>query len=199
MASIELASIFWGHKGIKSSSYAGVYEGWEYSKPNSAGGVGIKNTVYNASEKVMKYLTFTYVAYNQVGDVIKCGTTGNVEAYGKLTGPIQPNELATVTWDVLWYNPTVSNVAIKEIHIEYMDGTEETVLGSDIMNTSSKESVYYQKRGKLEEEERERRRQEEEKKKQELEEKQKRNKKLICGICIAFAIVLFLSMIIPSC
>lgn len=178
MAAIELVSLLWGHKEVKTSSVAGVYEGWTYRRPSKVtGGVGIHNEIYNASEKEIKYLTFTYVAYNQVGDLIRCTVKGEAEARGKLTGPIAPNETASVDWDVLWYNPTISSVAIQEILVQFMDGTEETVSGSEILKTSDENSVYYQKRGKAEREEALKRAEERKKCEEEREKEKARAKK----------------------
>lgn len=201
MASVELESLMWGHKTIKSSSTGHVYEGWEYNRAEKAtGGVGISNEIYNASEKVIKYLTFTYVAYNQVGDQVKCTVKGEYEAKGRLTGPIDPNEKATVKWDVLWYNPTISEVAIKEIHVEFMDGSEETIDGNDIIKTSSHESVYYKKRGKAEHEEalkraEERKKADEEQKQNEILSK-KRASVIKWSILAVIVVIIAISVIV---
>lgn len=127
------------------------YKGWSYGKPNVAGGIGVKHEIYNASEKGIKYITFVYVPYNQVGDAVACTTTGQIEVRGKLTGPIKPDEKSEVQWDVLWYNPTITKVTLKEVIIQYMDDTQITINGEDIKNIDSHDSVYYEKHGKQEE------------------------------------------------
>ncbi|WP_297870357.1 CFI-box-CTERM domain-containing protein [uncultured Oscillibacter sp.] len=50
----------------------------------------------------------------------------------KITGPIEPNIHRTPRWENLWYNNTIRTVELKEIEIEYMDGSKETLKGSDI-------------------------------------------------------------------
>lgn len=113
-------------------------------KTNQVNGVGVKHKYFNATDKVMKYITFTYVAFNSVGDQVKCTVSGKVAASGRLTGPIEPNCWGYVDWDVLWYNPTVSEVVLAEVHIEYMDGSEETIAGKDVADVDEEGSVYYE-------------------------------------------------------
>ena len=71
----------------------------------------------------------------------------------QLTGPFFPDEKSEVRWDCLWYNPTVSEVTIKEIRVQYMDDTEEIIPGAEVKHTSDKNSVYYEKHGKKQMEE----------------------------------------------
>ena len=191
MAGIELIALRWGHE-----DYRKVFQD---KKENAANGFDVKTEFYNASDKVIKYLTFTYIAYNKVGDVITCTTTGKTVASCKVTGPMEVNERAGVTFDAVWYNPTLDKVEIKEVAIEYMDGSTETVAGADLVSiyekpvtsgdlssffssTFNKNSVYYEKRGKREEA-------------KAAEEKAKRNKMIGIAIGIAFAAIIVISMV----
>ncbi len=122
----------------------------EPTKPNSAGGVGVEHFYYNGSEKEIKYLTFTYVPYNSVGDVVYCTVSGQDEARIKITGPIAAGEKAkklTVSEDALWYNTTITTVKIKSAHIQYMDASEATIAGEDILSIDDKSSEYYKNIG----------------------------------------------------
>lgn len=110
-----------------------------------ADGAGVENSYFNATDKEIKYLTFVYVPYNQVGDQVQCTISKKIKASCKLTGPIKPYEQGYVTWDSLWYNPTVTRVELVQLHVEYMDGTEETIDGADVVNIYDKNSVYYEK------------------------------------------------------
>lgn len=180
---LEVGSLQLGTTELRFTSSGSSYEGWSYGKPNVAGGIGVKHEIYNASEKSMKYITFVYVPYNQVGDVVACTTTRTIEARGKLTGPVNPNEKSEVQWEVLWYNPTITNVKLKEVIIQYMDDTQVSINGEDIKNIYSHDSVYYEKRGKQEEANRaeaakareEKKKADEEKKKAEKEKEKAKN------------------------
>lgn len=141
MSVIEISSLFPGHVEIKMLSSGSTYEGWDRG-PNHVNGVGVKHDYFNASEKDIKYLTFVYEAYNQVDDVVTCQTSGKTEGRGKLTGPIKSHEKYEVTWDALWYNPTITKVVIKEIHVQYMDDSEETIPGDQLLSMYDDDSEY---------------------------------------------------------
>lgn len=113
-------------------------------------GVTIKQGYFNASEKSMKYVTFTYEPYNRVNDQVACTLSGKVSSNCKLTGPIEPASESYVSWDNVWYNATISKVLLTEVHIEYMDGTEETIAGEDIVDMYDNGSVYSVFRAKKE-------------------------------------------------
>ena len=129
--------------------------------PNSANGVGVFHKYYNAGDKTIKYLTFTYVPYNDVRDVVSCSVSGKSEVDCRITGPIKPDTKSEARWDVLWYNPTVSRTKISRVHIVYMDDTEEVIEGNNIMNIYDEKSVYYAKHGAAEKKEREERKKKE--------------------------------------
>lgn len=106
---------------------------------------GVKHMYFNATDKVIKYLTFFYVPYNQVGDPVQCTISRKSEVSCKLTGPIEPHVESVVDWESLWRNPTVSRVELVRLYIEYMDGTDETINGADVVSISDENSVYYEK------------------------------------------------------
>ena len=117
---------------------------------NSVNGVEVFHDYYNAGEKEIKYVIFTYVPYNSVKDVVTCTVSGKTEASGELTGPISPKTKSYVSWKSMWYNPTVISAVITQIRIKYMDNTEETVDGKDVLFMEDKNSVYYCKVGRIE-------------------------------------------------
>lgn len=116
-------------------------------------GAGVEHGYFNATDKEIKYLTFVYVPYNKVGDQVQCTMSEKSEVSCELTGPIKPYCQSRVKWEALWYNPTVTKVELVRIYIKYMDGTEETIDGADVVNMDDKQSVYYEKIGKAKEEE----------------------------------------------
>lgn len=145
MSSLEIGKLELGTIKTRFLENGSPYEGWNYGKCNSAGGIGVKHKLYNASEKSMKYITFVYIPYNQVGDAVASTTSGEIEASGKLTGPFNPNQVHEARWGILWYNPTIVRVELKAVFIQYMDGSEETITGKDIVRMDSKNSIYYEK------------------------------------------------------
>lgn len=216
MAGVELISLNWGHQTMEYSKvWERSVEVFKVEEANVAGGVDIKTEIYNASDKVIKYITFSYVAYNAVGDVISCTIKKKNVVAGKLTGPIGVNKTATAVFENMWYNNTVSKIAIKEITVQYMDDSLETIAGKELVcvyngphkTRMNYNSVYYEKRGRAEEaaaraeEERERKRKEEERK--QAEERKKENEKaavrsrIMFGIIVA-AIVVF-SIVVGCC
>ena len=106
-------------------------------------GVDVSHSFYNAGEKEIKYITFRYLAYNRVNDLVACTVSKKTESGGKLTGPIPPKYDGYVKWQSMWYNPTVAHVVISKICIQYMDNTEEEIDGKDIVNMWDEGSVYY--------------------------------------------------------
>ena len=130
MASIELFGNWWGYK-----DYNEVFQ--EGKTSPSADSSGAMTAIYNCSGKTIKYLTFGYTPFNSVND--KCDDT----KYGQLTGPIEPNSGASVFFEHLWFNPTVSDVKIESIEIEYADGSTENVKGAEITHILTPEAEKY--------------------------------------------------------
>ncbi len=158
-----------------------------YAKtPNSAGGVDVFHEIYNATEKEMKYITFTYVPYNSVGDMVSCTVKKRSEVSCKLTGPFKPGDATYVDWKNVWYNPTISLTGIKEVNIEYMDGSTETIPGGEILDIENPDS----KLGKIREAERIKQAEEEEI----ARKKNKKKMMIIGGIVAVVAIILMILM-----
>jgi hypothetical protein len=103
------------------------------SFPNSAGGVDFSISWQNKSEKVIKYANFTVEAYNAVDDIVSCEIRGNSEFTGQVTGPIKQNKWNyNDTWANAWYNSTVKKIKVKQVEIEYMDGSKTSISGKVI-------------------------------------------------------------------
>ena len=145
MSTLEVGKMEPGTNELKFNGTGSSYHLWEEGKANVAGGIGVRHWIYNASEKSMKYITFVYVPYNPVGDVVACSTSGKIEARGKLTGPLKPYEESVVEWEALWYNTTITEVKLKEVVIQYMDDSEETISGENIACMDDEGSVYFEK------------------------------------------------------
>ena len=106
-------------------------DGWHVG-PNSAGGVSVEGTLVNNSEKIIKYILIYFTPYNAVNDPVECSIK-HVSNYGiRITGPINPHGSSGFLGENLWYNNSISMVVITSANIEYMDGSKETIQGSDI-------------------------------------------------------------------
>ena len=112
------------------------YEGWHYG-PNSAGGVSVAFSFTNTGDKTIKYASFGFIPYNSVGDAVGCSIKGESEQFVKYTGPLGPNQSHRgALFENAWYNNSIQYVKISKIYVQYMDGTEETINGSDVQITA---------------------------------------------------------------
>lgn len=104
------------------------------SEPNIVGGVDLSIEWQNKSDKTIKYITFTAVPYNEVGDAVRCTVTRQSAYRGKITGPIESGESygAGYVWSCAWYNNTITRACLDAIEIEYMDGTKVSFSGKDL-------------------------------------------------------------------
>lgn len=91
------------------------------SAPNSADGVDYSVVLKNTGSETIKYVTISVAAYNSVGDPVACEITNESTKSCRITGPLDPRQSASVTFDCVWYNPTVSYPVIDAITIQYMD------------------------------------------------------------------------------
>ena len=98
----------------------------ETSDPNSAGGVDVDITYRKTSDATdddIKYVWFTVVPYNRVGDAEASEIGGKSKTTIRYVGPIDDNEKHTITSECCWYNSDIDYAEIVKVEIEYMDGT----------------------------------------------------------------------------
>ena len=95
---------------------------------NSADGVEfLISILYLKKDKTIKYLYFTVIPYNAVGDKVKCNIRGTSEFVGSITGPINASyEDNYWTWESAWYNNTIRCIKLVKFVVEYTDGTSYT-------------------------------------------------------------------------
>ena len=81
-----------------------------------------------------KYIVFTVVPYNAVDDAVMCTIRHESESRGKVTGPVAPGQWygKNYQWECAWYNNTIVRAELKQIYIQYMDGTTEQLSGQDV-------------------------------------------------------------------
>lgn len=97
---------------------------------NSASGVNFFIEWYYANDqKPIKYIYFTVLPYNNVGDVQKCSIAGHSSYTAQITGPVNgASKINNSIWNNAWYNKTIACLKITKVEIKYMDGTSYTYL-----------------------------------------------------------------------
>jgi hypothetical protein len=95
---------------------------------NSVGGVTVGITAqYFKKAKDIKYLYFTLVPYNSVGDKVACSIRGTSEFIGRVTGPVSAQyDPLFWFWETAWYNSAITCIKVSKVKIEYTDGTSYT-------------------------------------------------------------------------
>lgn len=92
---------------------------------NSANGVDFSiEWLYLNEKKTIKYIYFTVIPYNSVGDVQTCSVRRSSSFTGKVTGPITSESvIRNPLWSTAWYNNTISCIKLTKVKVEYTDGT----------------------------------------------------------------------------
>ena len=103
-------------------------------------GTGFEATVYNSTKKTIKYVTFTVVGRNAVGDPVRAGFRGNAASMLRGIGPIAPGETASYSKDYMWMTDVVESFRISSIKLEYTDGSSKVV--SDVKSIRISERDY---------------------------------------------------------
>ena len=107
-----------------------------YYDVNSVNGIDIYTYFTNKTSKTIKYITWEIEFYNAVQDILKSEIGGRTSAVLKATGPINPGTTSQkMYWDACFYSPGVAYVHIKQIIIEYTDGSKIT-LDEDIASSA---------------------------------------------------------------
>lgn len=115
-----------GHQG-----YENGVDGW-HSGPNSAGGVSVKGSFTYTGGKTIKYISIRFTPYNRVGDAVGCTTRDISERGLECTGPYESGKSYSFFGENMWYNHQITSVRVTGADIQFMDGSEETVSGSEI-------------------------------------------------------------------
>lgn len=132
MAKLSVWGIATGHFGYLS----GLGTSWQPG-PNSAGGVSVKWSFKNETGKIIRYAVFQFTPYNRVYDVVKCSIRGFSSGGVRYTGPLESGSICKdYCWENAWYNPSITSVRLDNVHVTYMDGTEEIISGADLSLTA---------------------------------------------------------------
>lgn len=111
---------------------ASLYDMSEYTE-----GTGFNITFYNPTKKTIKYVTTNLVGYNPVGDPVKDYRRKSTLITLKGVGPIEPGSTIKYSMDYAWMTDLVETFKIKNIVIQYMDGTTKTVKSPDKITLSN--------------------------------------------------------------
>ena len=127
MAKLYVWNFFIGHQG-----YQNGVDGW-HAGPNSAGGISVKWSFKNNTDKTIKYASFWLTPYNAVNDVVSCDIRRKSTDGVKYTGPLAPGGIHQgALWENAWYNSTIKTVRMDKVYVEYMDGTTESIFPDEI-------------------------------------------------------------------
>ncbi len=100
---------------------------WEH-RPSVTGRIGFRLSFCNTSSKTVKCTIFKLVAYNCVGDAIPSLTTKTEVGLAKYTGFVKPNEWKKyLYWNDIWSDRKIESIQLKEVILQFEDGTEEII------------------------------------------------------------------------
>jgi hypothetical protein len=100
---------------------AGIFDASSHTE-----GTGFEVEVFNPTKKTMKYVTFTVVGLNAVGDPVRDSVRGNSPTLRGI-GPIEPGETGSYSKDYMWMTDIVQSFRIQSVKVEYMDGSSRIV------------------------------------------------------------------------
>jgi len=115
-----------------------IYDTSEYTE-----GTGFDVEVLNMSNKTIKYISFTVIGYNSVGDPVRGRLGRSPYITVKGVGPIKANEPAVYDWEYLWFTDLVQTHKITQISVQYMDGTTKIYSQINRLYLSDSEKYYY--------------------------------------------------------
>jgi hypothetical protein len=96
-----------------------------YDESEYTNGTSTKIEVYNPMKKTIKYIWFSFVGYNAVGDIVS--SKGQTIRTVKAIGPIKEKETGSYEFPYVWLTDIVQTAKLKSIKIQYMDGTFKLV------------------------------------------------------------------------
>lgn len=98
-----------------------------YDESDYTNGTGFRVKVLNTSQKTIKYVAFSIVGYNAVGDPVRDGLKRSTGQTMRGIGPIKPNESASYSFEYIWHTDVVEYVRLTKLKVDYMDGTSNVV------------------------------------------------------------------------
>ena len=108
---------------------------WSWSYPNeNSKFVDVDITVINPYKQKIKYVWFTFIAFNPVGDPIRNGINGKTEKIAKGIGPIKYGDKGSYNFESVFYSKVIDNIRVKQIKIQFFDGTFKIIVSPREVN-----------------------------------------------------------------
>jgi hypothetical protein len=101
-----------------------VLRDWDFHYENKySRSIDIDVTVENPFRKTIKYIWFTFKAYNPVDDPIKDGITGKYESTVRGIGPIDYGSKGVYNFESVFYSKVIETMRMTMIKIQFFDGS----------------------------------------------------------------------------
>lgn len=105
------------------------------SPPSTTGGVAFEFIGYNNTEKTIKYVYFNMVHRSRTDDIVRDDISGlEVKSY-MFVGPFAREGKFHRKFGPHFYNDAATCVELKEVRVEYMDGTTLELKGESLSKT----------------------------------------------------------------
>lgn len=99
-----------------------IYDESEYTE-----GTSLAIEVLNPTDKVVKYIWFTVIGYNAVGDPVSDRMRGKSSITVKGIGPIEKDHSGSYSWKYFWHTDLVETFKLSKIKVQYMDGSTKQI------------------------------------------------------------------------
>jgi hypothetical protein len=109
-------------------------------------GTGFEVTVLNTGKRVIKYITFSVVGLNRVGDPVVNPLNGQRTQRFRGVGPITPWTTATFSKDYMWHTDVVDTLRIPEVQVEFMDGSRAVIRNAEKLQLDVDAAMYFSRR-----------------------------------------------------
>ena len=124
-------------KNCKSAGLV-IYDWSYYDESEYTEGTSANITVYNPTNKTIKYLWFSFMGFNPVGDKVIDSKSGSSIITKKAVGPIAKEETGTYEFEYVWFTDIVETAKIASIKVLYMDGTVANIKNPKLITLSEK-------------------------------------------------------------
>lgn len=105
-----------------------VLYNWSWNYPNEYSSfTDVSIEVINPFKQKIKYISFTFQAFNAVDDPVKDGISGATLKSVKGIGPIGYGEKGSYKFESVFYSKIISTMRITQIKIQFFDGATKTI------------------------------------------------------------------------
>lgn len=95
---------------------------WSYANEYSSF-TDVEVEVINPWKQKIKYIWFTLIAHNPVGDLVKDGFSGATYKTVKGIGPIEYSASGSYKFESVFYSKVIETMTVKTIKIQFFDGS----------------------------------------------------------------------------